>query len=207
MYKCRDKIVITIGRAFGSGAREIGKKVAEELEIPFYDNELLKVAAKESGGVFFPEELSPFDEQKIGDFLYSLAFKPYMGNAEPWDIMAQNVLTKAIHYVANQGSCVIVGRRADKILRGKYDILSVFISASMEKRIARVSKRDGLSEKDSEKKILKADRTRRLYYNAYEEGDWGEASNYNLCIDSGDLGIGHSVAMILQYLKLKEKIV
>lgn len=206
MYKCKDHIIITIGRTFGSGGREIGKKVAEELRIPFYDKELLEVAAKESGGVFFVENLSQYDEKKVSGFLYSMALNPYSGSSTPLDVMVQEVQIRALEIVAGKGPCVIVGRQADKILRHQYDILSVFISASMEKRIARVAKRDALPEKDSKKAILKADKTRRAFYNSYGDGDWGEASNYNLCIDSGDLGVDHSVALILEYLKLKGKI-
>lgn len=207
MAKCNGNLIITIGRTFGSGGREIGKKVAAELDIPFYDKELLEVAAKESGGAFFPEHLSQFDEKKVSSFLYSISFNPYSGNSIPLDIMMQEVLLKALETVARQGPCVIVGRRADKILRREFDILSVFISASIGKRIARVSERDGLSEKESEKKIIKADKSRRSFYNSYGKDGWGEAANYNLCVDSGDLGIENSAAMILHYLKLKGKLV
>lgn len=198
--------VITIGRTFGSGAREIGKKVAEALGIPFYDKELLEVAAKESGGEFYAEYLEFFDEKRAIGFLYSASFNPYVGEGIPLDIAIQSALEKAVKDAANQGSCVIIGRRADKILRDNFDILSVFVSASMEKRIDRVSKRDGLSEKDSKKKILRADRSRRAFYNSYGDGDWGEAANYDLCINSGRLGVDNSAAMILQYLKLEGKL-
>lgn len=204
MYKCKDNVIITIGRTFGSGAREIGKKVAGELGIPFYDKELLEIAAKESGGTFVG--LSDFDEKRAGGFLTAVAFDAQTGSGIPVDKVVRDIQVKTIKTIADQGSCVIVGRRADKILREEYDTLNVFISAPIEKRISRVSKRDGLSEKDSRKKVLRADKTRQSYYNAYGEGNWGEASNYNLCIDSSDLGTDNSAAMILQYLKLKGKI-
>lgn len=125
----------------------------------------------------------------------------------PLNMVIQDIQEKAIRTVAKHGSCVIVGRRADKILQREFDILSVFISASIGKRIARVSMRDGLPEEDSKKLIRKADKDRRAFYNAQGEGYWGEAANYHLCIDSGDLGINNSAAMILQYLRLKEKLV
>lgn len=205
MSKGSDGIIITIGRTFGSGAREIGRKVAEELKIPFYDKEILEIEAKEYQGEFFTEDLREFDEKKPSIFLYSMALNPYAGDEKPWNLIIEDIQSKAIKSIADQGSCVIIGRRADKILRNEYDTLNVFISASVEERAARVSKRDGLSDKDSRKKIFKADKTRRSYYNSYGEGDWGEASNYNLCIDSGDLGIDNSVALIIQYLKLKGK--
>lgn len=207
MTTCNKKLVITIGRTFGSGGREIGKKVAAELKIPFYDKELLEVAAKESGGAFFPEYLSRFDEKNVSGFLLSMALNPYYVNEMPVEMMILEMQMRALEAVASQGPCVIVGRRADRILRHEFDTMSVFISASMEKRIARVSARDGLSEKESEKKIIKADKSRRAFYNSDGQDGWGEAANYNLCIDSGDLGVDNSAAMILHYLELKGKIV
>jgi len=204
MSKCTGNVIITIGRSFGSGARKIGKKVAEQLGIPFYDKELLEIEAKESGGAYIG--LESFDEKRANGFLYSASFNSSVGGGIPFDMIIQDIQRKVIQSVANQGSCVIVGRRADKILRDKYDTLNVFISAPIEKRIARVSTRDGLSEKDSKKTIQKADKTRRSYYNSYGEGDWGEAANYNLCIDSGDIGVDNAAKLILDYLKLNGKI-
>lgn len=205
MYRCKDNVIITIGRSFGSGGKEIGRKVAEQLEIPFYDKKLLEIEAKESGGAFFVENLSEYDEKPASGFLASMAFDPY-GDKGSLDAAIQSIQTKAINAVAAQGSCIIVGRRADKVLSSSYDILSIFVSASMEKRIARVSAREGLPEKESKKKIIKMDKIRKSYYNSWGEGDWGEASNYNLCIDSGDLGIDNSAALILEYLKLKGRL-
>lgn len=202
MTKCKDHI-ITIGRSFGSGGREIGKKVADELGIPFYDKELLEVEAKESGGAFLADSLEVFDEKRASGFLYSMAFNPYTEERVSLEMMILEIQMRAIESIADKGSCVIVGRRADKILRHQHDILKVFISASMDKRIARVAERDGLTEKESKKRIIKTDKSRRAYYNSFGEGEWGEAGNYNLCIDSGDLGIDNSAALILEYLKLK----
>lgn len=204
--RCKGNVVITIGRTFGSGGREIGKKVAKELSIPFYDKELLEIELRD--GRIGSEFLNMYDEKKPSAFLYSMAFNPHYiyNEMESLDTIIHDIQIKTIKYVANQGSCVIVGRRADQILLNEYDTLNIFISASMENRIIRVSKRDGLSEKESRKLILKADKSRRAFYNYYSNGNWGEASNYNLCIDSGDLGIDNSAAMILQYLHLKGKI-
>lgn len=198
MYKLKNHFVIVIGRSFGSGAREIGKKLAEELGISFYDKELLAVAAE--NGRFSIQELERYDERQITPNSYTMF-------ANLNDFMAQKIQENAVKTVAGEGSCVIVGRRVDKVLRGEHDILSVFISAPLKERIERVSERDGLSEKDSKKKIKSADRERRYYYNAYEKGDWGEAGSYDLCIDSGNLGVDNSAAMIIQYLELKGAIV
>lgn len=205
MYKLNDGVIITIGRTYGSGGREIGKMTAKELGIPFYDKELLEVEAKE--GRVCKEYLNAFDEKRPGSLMYSMTINPYGRyiKDEPLDLLVQNIQYKAIKDVAAKGSCVIIGRRADQILRGKFDVCSVFITASIEKRIARVSERDKLSEHDSKKQIHKADKQRRLFYNYYGEGNWGEAGNYNLCLDSGDLGVANSVAMIMQYLLVTGK--
>lgn len=205
MLKLKGNTIITISRAFGSGGREIGKKIAKELGIPFFDKELLEVAAKD--GRVSLNDLRAFDEKKVSDFFYSLVLNPYVREGtEPLGLVVQNILADTIKAVANEGPCVIVGRSADKILRDKYDILSVFISAPLEERIARVAKRDGLPEKECRKVILKADRARRAYYNYYDEGEWGEAANYNLCIDSGHLGIDNATKLIIEYLKLNGKL-
>lgn len=208
MYKCKDNTIITIGRTFGSGGREIGRKVADELGIPFYDKELLEIEAKE--GNICHEYLERFDERKPTSFLYSMAFSPYYGINDGYDTLgaiAQNIQMHAIKTVAEQGSCVIIGRRADQILRGRNGTLNVFISAPLEKRIRRVSKRDGISEKESKKNIMRADRIRRAFYNFYGDGNWGEAENYHLCINSGDLDAANAASMIIYYLKLKDRIV
>ena len=202
--KCRSDVIVTIGRTFGSGGSEIGKKVAEKLEIPFYDKELLEIQARQSTTNL--EKLEKYDEKRASGFLYSMAFNPYTGDAMPLDMVLQDIQTRAIEAVAAHGSCVIIGRRANKILRPNYDTLDVFVSAPIEKRIARISEKDGLSEKESRDKIQKMDRTRRAYFNSYGDGDWGEAANYHLCIDSGDLGIDNAVEMILYYLKLKGRL-
>lgn len=203
MFICKDPTIITIGRTFGSGGREIGHAVADNLGIPFYDKELLAESARE-GGVA-AEQLSRFDEARPDGLIYSMALNPYYRTdaQESLDMIAQRIQINAIRNVAGRGSCVIVGRRADQILRDEYNILSVFISAPMEKRIARVSKRDGLTEKESKKKINKADKSRRSYYDFYGEGDWGNAANYHLCLNSDELGIDGAVDMILYYLKRK----
>lgn len=197
MFKCKDKVIVTISRAFGSGGREIGRKVAEELGIPFYDKELLEVEAKD--GRFSVQSLERFDETRMGSIIFAMS--PY-----PVEQIVRDIQTEAIKSIAEAGSCVIIGRRADKILRDDYDILNVFVSAPLDKRIAHVSKRDGLTEKESKKKIKEADRERRSFYNAYWEGEWGEAANYNLCIDSDCLGVEGSAALILKYLELKGRI-
>lgn len=208
MYRANGKTIITIGRAYGSRGEEIGKKVAAELGIPFYDRELLAIEERECGGELFIDDLVVFDEKKTGYFYYMYALNPYRSGADKpsLDIVAEIVQEKAIKNVADQCSCVIVGRRADKILRDSYDVLSVFVSALLEKRIGWVSEREGVSEKDSKFIIKKTDRSRSAFYNAHGEGEWGCADNYNMCIDSGDLGIDNSAAMILQYLELSGKI-
>ena len=200
MGKVKENTVITIGRAYGSRGSQIGKIVAEKLGIPFYDKELLELEAGESK--LDMKLLSKYSDGKPGSFLRIAAFNPL--TTERYDSFEETLIKlqkKTLKHVADQGSCVIIGRRADKYLRDEYDVVSVFIHASMEKRIERVIERDGLSEKDSIDKIRKMDKLRGGYYGSYKDGEWGYASNYKLCINSGDLGVEQSAEMIVQYLE------
>ena len=143
-----EKILITIGRQFGSGGREIGKKIARELEIPYYDKELLAVAAKESGLAL--DFLQDMDEKHPHSLLYSLCVgRPNLalGNCNiSVERMASKAQREAVLHVAGQGSCVIVGRGADYILRNEDRLFRVFVSAGIDFRVQRVVKRDGISE-------------------------------------------------------------
>lgn len=199
-----EQLYITIGRQFGSGGREIGKKVAQTLGIPYYDKELLRVAAEKSG--LSHEFLTNYDEKPTNSFLYSLV----MGQ--------QNVLTSmrgttveqlasqaqrdAVLSVAEQGSCVIVGRCADYILRDKPGLIRVFICADDEARVHRICQRDGLTEKEAREKMKKMDRTRAAYYAFHADREWSAADSYDLCINSSRRGLDAAAELILQFCKV-----
>ena len=191
--------IITIGRQFGAGGREIGKAVAARLEIPYYDKELLVVAAKESG--LDTRFLENYDE-RTNSLLYSLvmgqAGRFYGGHQyDTVETLAARAQREALLSVARNGPCVIVGRCADVILRNEARLLRVFVSANEADRIAHVCKRDGVNENEAAAKLRRMDRERRNYYNGTTDGDWGHASSYDLCLNTSVIGKERCVEIIV----------
>lgn len=202
--------IITIGREFGSGGREIGEKLAEHYQIQCYDKELLSVAAKESG--LCQEIFHSHDEKPTNSFLYSLVMdtyglgyltNPYMDM--PLDQKVFLAQFDAIKKIAAKGPCVIVGRCADYALNEYQNCLNIFIHAPLQDRIARVSQKQNISEQAAKDLIQKTDKKRASYYNFYSNKKWGAASSYHLSIDSSVLGIDKTVEMIEQYIAAKER--
>ena len=192
--------IITIGRQFGAGGREIGKAVAAKLEIPYDDKELLVVAAKESG--LDTRFLENYDE-RTNSLLYSLvmgqAGRFYGGHQyDTVETLAARAQREALLSVARNGPCVIVGRCADVILRNEARLLRVFVSANEADRIAHVCKRDGVNENEAAAKLRRMDRERRNYYNGTTDGDWGHASSYDLCLNTSVIGRERCVEIIVR---------
>lgn len=198
------KIVVTIGRQFGSGGRHIGKQLAEQLGIAYYDKELINLASKESGicGEFFEKA----DERTSGSLLKALAMGFSMNNAifQSNDYLSNESLFRiqsdVIRKVAAEGSCVLVGRCADYILRDYPHCINIFVSASMDDRIRRAMEYNQLSEKDAEEFIRKADKSRASYYNYYTDKTWGAAESYDLCINTSVYGIDRTVEFIRSFI-------
>ncbi len=194
------EIYITIGRQFGSGGREIGKKVAEILGIPYYDKELLAVAAKESG--LSHQFLENYDERPTNSFLYSLVMGQQtmlLGNhGDTVEQMAAKAQREAVQAVADKGSCVIVGRCADYILRDRPGLVRVFICSDWDKRVQRVVRRDGVTAKEAEDKMRRMDKARSAYYSFHTDRKWGAAESYDLCINTTGCGVDGAVKLILQ---------
>lgn len=186
--------VITIGRSYGAGGRSVGKLVAETLNIPYYDSELLEQAAIRSG--LNQKYLESVDEKsvKLGA-LYHYAGLAYDPNSE-LEMTAARAQREIIEKVADEGACVIVGRRADQILSGKKDLFRVFVTAPIEARADRVAGRENLSQQESVQKIKKVDKERSAYYNQNSDQEWGEASNYDLCVDTDKLGVQGAADLI-----------
>lgn len=202
----KNKTIITIGRQLGSGGRTIGKKLAERLGIAYYDRELINLASKESGicGEFFEKA----DEKTSGGLLKAFAMGFSMNSAifQNNDYLSNESLfqiqSDVIRKVAAAGSCVIVGRCADYILRDEPDCLNVFITARMDDRIQRVLEYNNkLKENEAEEFIHKADKSRSSYYNYYTDKVWGAASSYDLCINSSYYGVEATVDYILTFLE------
>lgn len=202
--------IITIGRQYGSGGREIGKKVAEALDIPFYDKELIAYAAKQSGineDLFYQN-----DETQPGSFIYSLVMGTYPlveGNTIypnlPMNHKVFLAQFEAIKEIAKKGPCVIVGRCADYVLQEHKKLINIFISADMEFRKKRIAEMENINEKKLEDYIKKVDKKRSSHYKYYTSKKWGDVTNYDLCINSSSLGIDKTVELILDYVKMKNK--
>lgn len=191
--KTRNRI-ITISREFGSGGRTIGKKVAAKLGIPCYDNESIEKISAEIA--YTKKYVEKYSEYTLSDKLYEndLAGRTYDGQSDAdklW-IVQKNVITK----LAEEGSCVIVGRCADYILSDIANCLTVFIQASDEKRSERIKNVYGEREESLAQRLQDKDLKRSAYYEHYTGTSWGIASNYDLCLDSGMLGIDKCVDII-----------
>lgn len=201
-----EKYVLTFARQFGSGGHEVAKTTAEILGIPFYDKELIAIAAKESG---LSEHLfDGLDEKPTNSFLYSLVMGVQSGAStycRYGDVTGSDnifrIQAQVIRQIADKGPCVIVGRCADYILREYENLVSVFVHADMEQRTARIMKRYNLKEKNAEDYINKTDKRRNSFYNFYTNRIWGSVENYNLAIDTAQVGIKNAAEIIADYVK------
>ena len=196
--------VITIGREFGSGGREVGKRLAELLNVPYYDGELLQEMSKKSG--MRSEFLKSFDEKRNLGLMYSLdagMTGGFYGGGSTLGEQVYKAQVDTIRELAEKSPCVIVGRRADKLLADTFDVVSVFISAQDEDRIAHVMERDGCGRNDAAKRIKKADRERAAYYNFFSEGLWGRADNYDICLNTSKVSKADMAQLLVKYLECR----
>lgn len=199
------KTVITIGRQFGSGGREIGDKLAKAYDIKYYDRELLARASKESG--FCEEILMNHDERPTNSFLYNLVIDTYSFGYNSSSFVDMPISQKVflaqfdtIKKVAEEGPCVIVGRCADYALEGRDNVINLFIYADESFKVGRIMEQYNLDEAKARDMIVKKDKQRQSYYNYYTNRKWGKAESYDLCINSAVLGIDGSVKLIKQYI-------
>lgn len=192
--------IITIGRQYGSGGREIGEKLAQQLGIPFYDKELLTIASNESG--IDTELFEQADERPKVSFLYSLV----KGNEKIGRTSSEDTLFlaqfDAIKKIAAQGPCVIVGRCSDYTLSDFDNCVNVFVHANMDKKKERVIKEYGVAPDRAEEKIIKTDKQRAKYYNYYTNQQWGNSFNYDLTIDTSSIDIDGAVEVIKKYIEV-----
>ena len=203
-------LVITIGRQFGSGGRQIGRLLSEKLGIPYYDKEILAEAAKESG--ICEEILEHHDEKPTGSLLFSLVTGVQMHGNLGGAYMDMPLNHKiflaqfdAIRRLASEGGCIIVGRCADYVLRDKPNAVKLFVKADMRQRMERAVAVLGVDIAKAEDYVRKMDKQRASYYNYYATNTWGDVNNYDLCLDTGKLGIEGSVELIMDYVALREK--
>ena len=202
------KNIITIARQYGSGGREIGEKLAKKLNIPYYDKELIAMAAKQSG--FSEEVFEKADERATNSLLYSLMMGSYTfgGNITTFNDMPINdklflIQADIIKKAAQEGPCVIVGRCADYVLRDRKDCVNVFVHSDLASRIKRSTEQYGLPAAKAGDEILKIDKQRATYYRYYSEKKWGRAENYDLSLRSDSIGLDHCVDLIITFADMK----
>ena len=184
--------IITISREFGSGGRTIGRKLAEKLGIPCYDAEIVQKIAEESG--YAEDYIKEESEYTSGGWL-STVFSDRTAGMTNQDKL-WSIQSKVIIELAQKGPCVIVGRCADYILRDKAELLTVFIHASLEKRAERIVKEYGETDETPEQRLKDKDKRRATYHRFYTDMKWGQAQNYHVCLDSGELGIDKCVELL-----------
>lgn len=203
-----ENIVITIARQYGSGGKTVGKMVADELGIPFYSRDILKLASEDSG---INEALFGEVDEKLKKNALFRRFKDiYDGDLIPPDsdnfVSDKNLFNyqaKIIKQLAEKESCVIVGRCADYVLREYPNVMSVFVYADEKFCFDRAMERNSMSPRELEKYIAKVDKYRGDYYKYYTGQDWTDARNYDLCLHSGKLGFEKCKEEILAYRKVR----
>ena len=193
-------LVITIGRENGSGGRQLGSELAAVLGVKCYDSELINETAKASG--FAKSFVETHEEQRPGSFLYSLVTGGgVVADEQPFPVQIFQAQSEVIRTIAARESCVIVGRCADYILRDRKDCLHVFICSDMASRARRIVERYGQTQKAPEKRLAEKDQKRKVYYKNYTGRVWGQAQNYDICLNSGALGVDTCTDMIVQLCK------
>ena len=194
------QLVITIGRSFGSGGREIGERLAQALGIGFYDRNLIDMAAKKSG--LGRAVVGSADEKLIGRFLeLTPGLDLVQENTNEKIYRAQAEVIRGI--IKRGESCVIVGRGADYVLRNRHEVLKVYIYAPLESRIQTVMERYGFKEDEAQKVIRHMDKTRRNYYEYFTDRNWDQKEGKDLLIDSSEFGIQGSVELIKTAASIK----
>ena len=193
-------MIISIGRQHGSGGREIARLLAQELAIKCYDKEIVDEAAKHSD--FSRDLINAYDEKRMSAFMLHAGG---YGLNENFRLNMQVVSAQfdAIREIASKGDCIFVGRCADYILRDRSDLVSVFILGDMDERLKCLERRQGLDVATARKKIKEVDKDRSSFYKYYSDQVWGDAQNYDLCINSSRLGVEGTVKVIMDYIKTR----
>jgi CMP/dCMP kinase len=193
-------MIITIGRQHGSNGREIARLLADKLGVKCYDKEIVDEAAKHSD--FSRELINAYDEKRMSAFLLHAGG---YGLNENFRLNMEVVSAQfdAIRDIASKEDCIFVGRCADYVLADRKDLVSVFILGDTDARIKCLEQRQGLDEAQARKKIKEVDKDRSSFYKYYSDQIWGDAQNYDLCVNSSKLGIEGTVDTILAYIKAR----
>ena len=197
--------VVTISRELGSGGHEIGKRVAQRLGVPFYDQQLIQLSAEQGG--FTLDYIRDHEQQLAHSLFYTLYEQNYAYVDEqlpPLDALFM-VQSKIIRDIADRESCVIVGRCADFVLKDSANCLSVFIHADRSFRTQRIMKRDHVGKNDAVNMLEDSDRKRTNYCRHFTGRQWGQAGQYNLSVESSFFGLDQITDMIVQAFQQRAK--
>ncbi len=202
------KYVINIGRQLGSGGLMIGEKLSRQLDIAYYDKELIHLAAQKSG--LCKEFFERADEKtKFSFFSDSLGWlsnpmsEGYLDNYLHNETLFR-IQSDVIRQLAEKQSCIFIGRCADYILRDHPCSTNIFITADLKDRIQRVAEKQKVSRKKAEEVIERTDKHRARYYNYYTNKEWGVAASYHLCINSSTLGIDETACYIREFIEKRK---
>lgn len=191
-------MIITIGRQFGSRGSEIGRMVAQQLDLPYYDKNMIDHVADKLG--FSPQYVRQVEEKPTSSFLFSMAMysygTPMNDGLIPAELQVSTAQAEFIMEKAQEGKGVFVGRCADYLLKNRKDVYSVFVYADMPTRVRTVMARYNLEERKAIRTIQQTDKRRAAYYNTNTQHRWGARESYNLLLDSGVLGMEGTVAAI-----------
>ena len=187
-------MIITIGRQHGSKGHEIARNLSGLLDIPCYDKEIVDEAAENSP--FSKEIFDSYDERRVAAYIMPAPHFVGMHQGFQLNMEVANAQFDAVRSLAAKGDGIFVGRCADYILRNRPELLRVFIQSSLPSRVSTIMERKGLDEDAAKKLIKEVDKDRASYYRYYTDQIWGEAGNYDLVIDSTQLGVEGTARVI-----------
>ena len=199
----QQKIIITIGRQYGSGGHEIGELLSKDLDLEFYDKEIIREASKDSD--VSETVFQTYDEKPAKASTYFSAPDARAGGMSFYtQPVAEQVYLAEFHVIkrlAAESSCVFIGRCADYVLQDYDNCINVFVHAPLKKRIERVCEREGIEQREAEMIIRKYDKERQKYYNYYTNQKWGNVCNYNITIDTGKIELEYAADLIGQFAR------
>ena len=204
------KTIITVGREYGSGGKEISQKLSEKLGIPLYDDEFSDSVAQSVDA--HPDVVKKVDERATNSFLYTLVSGGGLRGISDIIQYEMHINDKVfvgqsnfIKERAENGACIFLGRCADYVLDGRENLLRVFLYADMDKKIERISRIYDLDPKKAKEQIIKIEKQRKTHYNYYTDREWDDLSTYDLCINVGLLGVDGTVDLICDCVEKMEK--
>lgn len=194
--------IITISREFGSGGREIGKRLADEMGFKYYDREIITEIVKQTGKT--EEYIKNISEKGVSPYAFqfarSFAIYSEMQNSQTEILVSQK---KVIEQIAQKGNCIIVGRGANIILK-EYNPMNIFVYADMESKMKRCRMKradEELTDKELKDKIKQIDKNRKKYHELISNIEWGDKKNYHICINTSQLEIKEIITALSNYIE------